>query len=790
MNSTGHRPGPFKQVNKKHKTGRHRAKGTIDGELRGRKDVKALCRAARVLSGKIARRQQANQLRANKRNAVLAEKRGLGGENQPPFVVSVLSLAQAYPAEEVVGLLCSCDDTAIRSSSEGGHLNFISAARFKSRYVFVCPKQSCLEEVFDVVKVSDVVAFAWPLDGEVSAEQELFMSCLLSHGLPATMHFAPGIAALSTPKSKENARKNIERLIGKWSFGDAKLMACESDSDGLLALRLISTMKKKPMVTQRRRPHVLIEKTEAVDTDGDHCTLKVNGYVRGPSLNVNRLVHLPGWNDYQMKQIDLEADPHLLNASKKHQAAGDMETVPKTVLRANPTKQTSLQSEIVPDPMDGEQTWAHQFELPKDVFETKKVMKKVPAGTSAYQAAWILDDENEEGSRDGYSQDEGESDVEDDEYMVESAVEEERSDVEGDHAEAMTVTSEMDTMESGEDKEIDMSEVEKYRKERENAQFPDEIDTPFDVPARIRFQKYRGLKSFRTSPWDPSENLPSTYARIFKFADYRHSKKVALSSVDEIDDENCAPHGAYATVHIANVPLRLVEAWPKDRPMILYGLLPHEQKMSVMNMVLRKHPSCTVPILNKQKLIFHVGYRRFEAQPIFSQHTNGDKFKMERFMPSEGAFVASVFAPIMFPPAPVLVFREDAKRHQHLVASGGVLDVNPDRIILKRVVLSGHPFKILRRHAVVRYMFFNREDIEWFKPVELYTPRGRRGHIREPVGTHGHMKCTFDQQLNAMDSVMMNLYKRVYPKWTYNPMFADKKCTEQEQSGEEEQMEV
>lgn len=32
------------------------------------------------------------------------------------------------------------------------------------------------------------------------------------------------------------------------------------------------------------------------------------------------------------------------------------------------------------------------------------------------------------------------------------------------------------------------------------------------------------------------------------------------------------------------------------------------------------------------------------------------------------------------------------------------------------------------------------------------------------------MKCVFDQQLNAMDIVMMNLYKRVFPKWTYNPI--------------------
>lgn len=32
--------------------------------------------------------------------------------------------------------------------------------------------------------------------------------------------------------------------------------------------------------------------------------------------------------------------------------------------------------------------------------------------------------------------------------------------------------------------------LEKERAERENEMFPDEIDTPFDVPARMRFQKY------------------------------------------------------------------------------------------------------------------------------------------------------------------------------------------------------------------------------------------------------------------------------------------------------------
>lgn len=155
------------------------------------------------------------------------------------------------------------------------------------------------------------------------------------------------------------------------------------------------------------------------------------------------------------------------------------------------------------------------------------------------------------------------------------------------------------------------------------------------------------------------------------------------------------------------------------------------------------------------------------CRPIFStDDLNMDKHKFERFLHPGRFSIASVFAPISFPPLPLIVFKEsDLPEGVSMVATGSLRSVDPDRIILKKIVLSGYPLRVQKRKAVVRFMFHNPEDVRWFRPLELWTKYGRRGRIKEPVGTHGSMKCVFDGVVQQRDAVCVNLYKRVYPKW-------------------------
>ncbi|KAL7848859.1 hypothetical protein SRHO_G00204820 [Serrasalmus rhombeus] len=806
-----HRPGIYKQKNKQHKHGKHRTKGEIERENKGRVAVVTLSKKQRRELRKMDRRHKANQLRRNKKDMVLTEKRRLGSRDGPPHLVAVISLhagvdagavTQILRGEGVGGVLH--EDQGVRGAQDSFGLVL---PRFKQRFTFYRPDTADLHSLLDVAKVADTLVFVLESTEGWDSYGEYCLSCLFAQGLPSHALVCQGIADLSVKKRTES-RRALSRLA-EARFPEARLFPLDSEHDAVLLLRHLGAQKQRRLAFRSRRSHMLIQNASytpnnSQDGTGGPATglgtLHVSGYVRGCPLQVNRLVHIAGHGDFQLSQIDAPADPlPIITAAprpRKPAKCGDVEMMDgsagemngagevRVLMKADPSQRESLQAEAEVDPMEGEQTWPTESEL-QEAEEARKNRKvvKVPKGTSDYQATWIVDDAEENGDDDEEEDDVYSSDDEDDdaEELMEDGENESQDgeagcdsgndDADDDEEEEEISLTDCVAAEQKYDEAMDQAEeehgLEHYREARSHEMFPDEVDTPIDVPARTRFQRYRGLKSFRSSPWDPMENLPLNYSRIFQFQNFERTRRRILA--EAAAEEQGAMVGWYVTLHIEDVPSSVMESFQAGKPLLLVSLLPHEQKMSVMHVLVRRHPSFTEPIASKEELIFQCGFRRFRASAIFSQHTSGDKHKMERFLRVDAPMVVSVYAPITFPTAGVLLFKQRANGMQDLVATGSLRSCDPRRVVLKRIVLSGHPFKINRRSAVVRYMFFNRDDILWFKPVELRTKWGRRGHIKDALGTHGHMKCVFDSRLRSQDTVLMNLYKRVYPRWTYDP---------------------
>ncbi|KAK3157868.1 hypothetical protein QOZ80_2AG0129360 [Eleusine coracana subsp. coracana] len=756
------------QVNKPHKTrfaskaSRHAHK--VD-KVRGGK-LETSHRTA-VKGSRAARVQRSKTIRDQKRAALLKEKRSSTGSSSTPRTIVLVGLSSSAD----VGSLAADLLTFVRGGDGKPTSSTVTSPTYKLRTTVLQAPYGDLTSCMELAKVADLLGFVLSANSlycsDSSSPIDEFGSQCLSvfraMGLPSTAVFIRDLPPDS--KNRQDLKKAATSFLSAELLEDCKYYLADTKDDLHKFMWLFKEQHLLHLIGEPRDLTIQDVKfckhdkigiwgwmfcawIESDDSTG-LCTLLVSGYLRVHNLSVNQLVHVSGAGDFQLGQIDVLKDPCPVSERKisyimETEDSGDQ--IVNTFV-ADPSNQEPLLVENVPDPIAGEQTWPTEEEMKEADISNKQrklVKRKLPPGTSEYQAAWIVDTDDED-DIDAVSHftakfdEETGTEMADDENLTREQIE---------------------------------TEIKKIKEANaDDEEFPDEVETPLDVPAKKWFAKYRGLKSFRTSSWDPKESLPPEYARIFAFDNFTRTQKHILAKVSELDRDtkDCAQVGSYVRLHVKNVPTDVASklCHPARRiPLAVSGLLQHESKMSVLHFSIKKHDSYEDPIKSKEPLLFNVGFRQFSARPLFSSdNINCNKHKMERFLHHGRFSVASVYAPICFPMLPLIVMKNRDGEQPAIAAVGSLKCVDPDRIILKKIVLTGYPQRVSKLKAMVRYMFHNPDDVRWFKPVELWTKHGQRGRIKETVGTHGAMKCVFNSSIQQHDTVCMSLFKRAYPKW-------------------------
>lgn len=679
------------------------------------------------------------------------------GPHGVPKVVAVIPLVPSIDPKPIIKSILSSVDLDVEISSPGS--TTVYCDRFKQNLTFIVPPLNFLA-ILDTAKVADFVVFALSATDEVDKFGELCIRSIQSQGVSTVFPVISNLDDIEGAKKQNDVKTSLTSYFEHFFASTEKVFTCQK-ADSLHLMRSLCQKYPKGINWRDERPYVLADKYywEEDKESPNQGFLAVEGIVRGKGIDPNRLLHIPGFGDFQIAKVIKQQrgdSDELIFPDDRQDDLDQLAPIDEDMLSEG--EDYDLAEE--PGIDRGVRLDDHHYfpDQQREDLERKLKTKKIPEGMSSYQAKWILDDLS-----DGSDQSDNDDDNMDDEF----------DNGEDNFGVSEPTASEYDPTEAGDmeaDTFVDLtaeeeeSQLKEFRQRaRDNLDFPDEIELPPNASAKERMIRYRGLKNLRSCTWDTDEKdsrAPQEWKRLLRIQNFKTTRNRLLK--EALQDARVEV-GSSVKVYI-KTDQHLVSLLGKA-PLILYGLLQHENKMAVLNLAIQQSTEYEEPIAAKETLIAQCGPRRLVIQPVFSQagKSSNNVYKYQRFIyPGESA-TATVIAPLMFGNAPTVLFKQDGQELK-LVATGSILNVDHTRTLAKRAVLTGHPFKIHKKVVTIRYMFFNRDDILWFKAVPLFTRMGNSGFIKEPLGTHGYFKASFDRKINPQDTVAMALYKRVWPR--------------------------
>lgn len=785
--SHSHRP-TTKHKHKAFKSG-HASSRTLKDIAKGKIQVEKTGGCVQKIHTKKDRKNLAKQIQQNKKEALKAQAGFFGdGRNKAARVCAIISLSESMnPKFFVNGLQEYLEEPVTETPNANVHVK-----NFKQRIQFLVPASGAVPDILDAAAIADTTIFLISA-GDLLAENDRARSTLRAlqsqgisthFGVIPDLKYDPDSMIERTEKRCLELRKIWEADLQQYFpiHHATSLYVMDSPTEIANMMRTICTTIPDSPNWRTSRSYILPH-NRAFDADGNFV---IEGILRGGSLSADRTVHIPALGgDYLISRITsapagIEEEQELAVPTEKQDSlklsSDDLDMT---------GGDTDVDDLLAAEQMRKGVRLDDHYYLDDDL-EEQEVVKKIPKGTSEYQATWITDEHalnsDEDVSDDGDADDDGE-----DVTMAGQP---------GDDDDSMSMTghrpirapstyapTQFDEPHQDLSDEEEARQLASYRAQvKDDKEFPDEVDyDPAVTTARERFRKYRGLKDFRQSTWDPEEreaNTPPWYGQVLKFSNYKATRNRILKARGPV------PMGRRVRIVLCDVPRVVMETSATHFVVWVNRELEHAR--AINHCTIQLEPDVD-SVRSKTELLVQVGHRRFMAQPIYSQaipQTPNGLVRYERFaQPGRISFATFAAPTIMEKGVPVLYFtrRPDAAATSSdidgdgaswtLLATGSFSGVDHARLCIKRVLLSGTPFKIHKRLSTLRYMFHTRQDVLYFKAIQLFTKHGRHGYIKEPLGTHGYMKTTWDKQVQGVDTILMPLYKRIYPRDTqyYRP---------------------
>ncbi|GLA31721.1 glycoside hydrolase 2 (Mannanase, beta-galactosidase) [Aspergillus niger] len=231
--------------------------------------------------------------------------------------------------------------------------------------------------------------------------------------------------------------------------------------------------------------------------------------------------------------------------------------------------------------------------------------------------------------------------------------------------------------------------------------------------------------------------------------------------------------GTYARIVLENVPCEFATKFNPRFPVIVGGLAPTEDRFGYVQIRIKRHRWHKKILKSNDPLIFSLGWRRFQSLPIYSTSDSRTRNRMLKYTPEHMHCFGTFYGPLVAPNTGFCCLQSFSNKTPgfRIAATGVVLSVDEHTEIVKKLKLTGVPYKIFKNTAFIKDMFNSSIEIAKFEGASIRTVSGIRGQIKRALSKpEGYFRATFEDKILMSDIVFLRAWYPIKPHRFYNPV--------------------
>ncbi|OAF56457.1 Glycoside hydrolase 2 (Mannanase, beta-galactosidase) [Pseudogymnoascus destructans] len=305
------------------------------------------------------------------------------------------------------------------------------------------------------------------------------------------------------------------------------------------------------------------------------------------------------------------------------------------------------------------------------------------------------------------------------------------------------------------------------RKEELKLRFEEEDREGFNNDKAIARREGGGDEEFGEDDWYDAQK-----AVIQKQLNINKSEFESLDDRSRVNVEGFRA-GQYAKIVIEGVPSEFVTRFEPRMPIIAGGINATEDRFGFVQVRIKRHRWHKKILKTNDPLIFSLGWRRFQTLPVYSISDSRIRNRMLKYTPEHMHCFGTFYGPLIAPNTGFSCFQSFSAKTPgfRIAATGTVLNVDESTEIVKKLKLTGVPYKIFKNTSFIKDMFSTSLEIAKFEGASIKTVSGVRGQIKRALAKpEGHFRATFEDKILMSDIVFLRAWFPVRPHRFYNPV--------------------